>query len=270
VKERHQRNIAVEHHGFFSAASNDQASLTKPTEWFWKGLERFANTDDSLESYSGLAKGWPTFWPVAIEDHGRSLAWTAEAHSLFVFYRNILRGLWTHNPETSTNGTYVNLLFGTVAPVEQLKRCFPDITPAVATTSFWPEWGAGAVRYVSYNDFQRAIWLLFRESWRAKVCAKCAIYFIAAKPAQSYCSNLCSSRAHQSSSLRWWREKGSQRRIARDKNTRKTKQKGRGADIGQTKTERVAQFLPFRFTGQSNRGTKLSRWKKSKLRKLTN
>ena len=133
-----------------------------------------------------------------------------------------LRGMWTRVPTTSTNGTYVNLLFGMVPPKTQLKKCFPEFEVVAATTSFWPEWGAGTIRYVSYTDFQRAIWLLFCETWRAKVCPVCSLYFIAEKPAQAYCSNSCSSRAHQSSSLRWWREKGVKRRAAKAKaNTRR-------------------------------------------------
>jgi len=230
AKRRRQRNPGLAHYAFYSSLANNQATQTDPKKWLWRGLERFVNTDDSLKDYRGLAKGWPTFWPVALEDpnrdwrdkRGRSLDWCEEAHSIFILYRNILRALWTRDPATSTNGTYINLLFGLNGPVEQMKKCFPEFTPKIAMTSFWPEWGAGVVRYVSYTDFQRAIWLLFCETWRAKVCASCSLYFIAEKPAQSYCSTSCSSRAHQSSSLKWWRERGARRRAAKaDRERRK-------------------------------------------------
>ena len=220
-----QHHPAVAHYAFYSTASNDQAVQDKPKKWFWRGLERFVNTGDSPEDYRSLAKGWPTFWPVTIEDRDShssgktqvNLNWHNDAHSMFKFYRNILRALWTRDPATSTNGMYINLLFGLTSPVEQFKKCFPGLNPAAAITSFWPEWGAGAIRYVSYSDFQRAVWLLFCESWRAKVCASCSLYFIAEKPAQAYCSIPCSSDAHRSSSLKWWRKKGARRRVKRAK-----------------------------------------------------
>lgn len=211
---KRQGALAVRHHTFFSTKSNDQADVKR----LWNGLERFVNTGDSLEDYGVLRKAWPTFWPVAIETRGRSFAWSDEAHPLFIFYRNVLRGLWARDPATSTNGTYVNLLFGIhKPPASLLKKCFPNSTPAVAITSFSPEWGAGVVRYVPCNDFQLAIWELFRQSWRGKVCAACQRYFVAEKPAQTYCDTSCSNRVHRSSSLKWWREKGARRRARKGK-----------------------------------------------------
>jgi hypothetical protein len=225
ARRKLQERPSLTHVAFYPTISNDQATLDKPKEWFWRGLERFVNTGDSLEGYRNLAKAWPTFWPMTLEvprHHSTnkspvSLNWRDETHPLFLFYRNVLRALWTRDPATSTNGTYINVLFGLIAPVEQLKKIFPRFNPAVATTSFWPEWGAGVIRFISYTDFQRTIWALFCESWRAKVCASCSLYFIAEKPAQGYCSISCSNRAHQSSSLRWWREKGAKRRTKRTK-----------------------------------------------------
>jgi hypothetical protein len=220
-KARKTKNVFA-HVSCFSVPPNDQADAKR----LWNGLERFVNTDDSLDAYHNLSKAWSTFWPVAIEEamhrsdpdfldysHGRSFAWRDDAHQLFIFYRNILRGLWARDPSTSTSGSSVNLLFGLEGPPDSLlKKCFPGRQPAVALTSFRPEWGAGFVSYFPYNDFQQAISLLFRESWRAKKCADCKIYFIAEKSAQLYCGTSCSNRAHQSSSLKWWREKGARRR----------------------------------------------------------
>jgi hypothetical protein len=216
VGKRHQENPLLYHHTIFSQSPNDQSD--KPRDWFWRGLERFVNTDDSVEAYLALSKSWATFWPITIEDENHSnIAWNSDAHILFIHYRNILRALWAREfpfvdrsraaRANSTNGTFVNQLFGTVAPDAQIKRAFGR-SLKVAITSFWPEWGAGVVRFISYNDFQRAVWLLFQESWRAKLCSVCGLYFIASKPAQGHCSTICSNQAHRSSSLRWWKEKG--------------------------------------------------------------
>jgi len=41
-----------------------------------KGLERFANADESPERYQALAKGFPSFWPLPLEDaKGNDLSW---------------------------------------------------------------------------------------------------------------------------------------------------------------------------------------------------
>jgi hypothetical protein len=225
VLRKSQANPALTHLGFYPRTSNGQALEDKPKKWYWTGLERFINARDSPEDYRALSKAWPTFWPVNIKGRDPNspgtaparLNWRDEARPLFVFYRDTLRSIWTRNPATSTNGTFINALFGLQLPIEQVKKCFPELSPTAATTSFYPEWGAGVIRFVSNTDFQRAIWLLFCELWRAKVCPSCSAYFIAEKPAQNYCSISCSGRAHQSNSLKWWREKGAKRRNARTK-----------------------------------------------------
>src|SRR5262249_24072965 len=156
---------------------------------------------------------------------------------------DLLRGIWTRNPGTLRAGIPTLLLFGIVehsqiqdllsgkvmsglgldGPLSPLRFKhsgleLPNMSPLAL---FWPDWASGRVEYVSRIDFQRAIWLLFRESWRAKVCPKCSTYFLAQKPAQLYCSVSCSSAVHRASSLNWWKETGAQTRAA----SRKAKQR---------------------------------------------
>lgn len=216
--------------------------LEKPKQWLWAGLERFANTGDSLDEYRDLAKAWPTFWPLPIEDgHGRDLSWDDKAHPLFIFCRDTLRNFWTRDAATISNGLCVELLFGTIDrqrifgdltpsrpqwgfAVTRLKYAYPEVCvgnipqPAI----FWPNWNQGTVEYTSQSDFQRAFWSLFRESWRAKVCPSCSTYFLAEKPPQLYCSVACSNSAHRASSLKWWNQEGAQRRETKSKANRKT------------------------------------------------
>ena len=231
--KRHQGNPTLQHHTIFSQSPNEQASNDNPKEWFWDGLERFVNSDDSAENYSKLSQLSPTFWPISMDDENQnSIAWIPEAHSLFIHYRDVLRVLWARqfpfldesrtDRANSTNGTFVNQVLGLVAPEAQIQRAFPNrrLGPPM-TSSFLPEWGAGMVRFISRNDFQRAVWLLFQESWRAKLCAMCGRYFIAAKPAQGYCSPKCSNQAHRSGSSRWWKEKGAENRKTRMRIARK-------------------------------------------------
>jgi len=221
-RRKSQQNPRVSHLAFYPSLSSSQAAEEKQKNWYWKGLERFINTGESLADYSGLSKAWPTFWPTTIEGQDPNTAekmqivlnWHANAHPLFLFYRNVLRSVWIRTL-ASTNGTFINLLFGLNLPLEQIESCFPGYSAKGAPTSFYPEWGAGVIRFVSNSDFQRAIWLLFCERWRAKICPACSLYFIAEKSAQTYCSLSCGNRAHQSNSLRWWREKGAKRRTDR-------------------------------------------------------
>jgi len=235
-------------HAFFTPGLYRQADTSdKPKEWFFKALERFANTGDSVQGYQALAKAFPSIWPLPLEDaKGNDLSWHADAHRLFLFYRDSLRGLWIRNPITINDGFQIPLLFGILAdatireilsgrvllsrplqfalsPLMKLHRGLrlgklfprlrvPDSSPLAY---FWPDWTGGKVEYVSQVDFQRAVWLFFSEPWRAKVCPKCSAYFLAQKPAQLYCSVSCSSAVHRASSLSWWKQKGSQKRAAR-------------------------------------------------------
>jgi len=237
----------VRHRAVWARASSYQApSWDKSADWFIVGLERFVNTHDSLENYQALAKSFPSFWPLPIEDgSGRDLSWIPEAHHLFLFYRNLVRRFWTREPGILKDGFATQLLFGTVT-YDEMRNIFAGEVHAnwaletalapllnsyskvripaglVPLAQFFPEWSARTVDYISQLDFQRAVWLFFRESWRAKVCPKCSTYFFVQKSAQLYCSVGCSNAAHNASSLRWWNEEGSRRRAA----GRKTKHRG--------------------------------------------
>lgn len=212
------------------------------SSWYFQGLERFVNAGDGEEDYRALAGEWPTLWPFPLEDgEGNDLSWSEYAHGLFLYFRNILRRLWARDPRVMRDGFHLDLLLGTISSTEieailtNRVHFDPDLDLAIGPlrnscgklrlrtagtggglplAHFWPDWGSGAIRYVSHIDFQHAIWRIFRESWRTKVCPHCSRYFIAQKSAQMYCSSDCSRAAHQESSLRWWREKGSHRRAS--------------------------------------------------------
>ena len=96
---------------------------------------------------------------------------------------------------------------------EMLRRSRPDATWAPHSMAF-PVWGQAGFLYYPRGDFEQALWLLFGESWRAKVCAKCFTYFVAQKPAQLYCTVQCSSASHRVAALKYWREKGAKARRA--------------------------------------------------------
>jgi hypothetical protein len=192
-------------------------------------LERFANCGDSPENYQALSKAFPSFWPVSLKDGGgRDLSWVPEAHRVFLFFRDLLRRFWTRNPLTLKDGIAASLLFGTMHDSElksilsgqfaneALDRALAPLRNSLPGkrisgnlgARFWVDWSARTVDYISYVDFQRAVWLLFCESWRARVCPLCKLYFVAEKPSQKFCSTTCSNRSRLASNLNWWNKHG--------------------------------------------------------------
>jgi hypothetical protein len=201
----------------------------------FRGLERFVNTDDSLAEYEALAKGWPGFWPhVLVDRQGNPLAWHDDCHALFLVFRNALRYVWTPWPDELKRGTLAFLL-GIGGEFQTLEAGMPVLVPtpqglneawgkvqshhpSVSGTSrplVHPRWMAGDLAYIPSNEFQTALYLLFQESWRAKVCAKCSTYFVASKPAQLYCGTACSGGVKRARTLKWWRAKGAAMRQAK-------------------------------------------------------
>jgi len=87
------------------------------------------------------------------------------------------------------------------------------------------DWRAGAIRYEAACDFQRAVWELFRQRWRAKVCGECFKLFIADKPAQRFCGISCSALAEKTRKLGWWREHGEAWRKTRNASTKRLQRK---------------------------------------------
>jgi hypothetical protein len=86
-------------------------------------------------------------------------------------------------------------------------------------------WKYGDFYLVPQNDFQRAIYQLFRQNWRARVCRRCKIFFIARKPKQLFCGTGCSAGSRLASKREWWERVGSKRR-AKQANGRSQRNQG--------------------------------------------
>jgi hypothetical protein len=70
-----------------------------------------------------------------------------------------------------------------------------------------PWQAAGKFQY-SGNDFENAVFALWRSCWRARVCRMCESYFVAGEKAQKFCSKFCSREGKNQSNRRWWSESG--------------------------------------------------------------
>jgi hypothetical protein len=85
-------------------------------------------------------------------------------------------------------------------------------------------WEMGDFSLVPHNDFQRAFYLLFRQSWRARVCPRCKMFFVARKPKQIFCGTGCSAGSRLASKRRWWKRVGAKKRTGRiHRNRKRTK-----------------------------------------------
>jgi hypothetical protein len=104
------------------------------------------------------------------------------------------RGLEVYRSRLDASGQPVNAI-GTL----------PESHPA-------PDWRTGEIRYEFGSDFQRAVYALMRESWRARICRICGKYFIASKPARQFCSPKCFGAAKRHRDLDYWKREGSTRR----------------------------------------------------------
>lgn len=192
----------------------------------WKGLERFVNCGDSQEELKALFKAFPDIcvFPVYLE----------AARELFLYYREALRHVWGRSAMKSTGRDDADFLLGLPDsgghhPSSFLKaeHTFRVVCPPFAyfhrAAHLKTNWESGNFIYTTTNNFQRAFYLLFRESWRARVCTICNTYFIAEKPRQKFCSPSCSNRSRLQSNLVWYHREGAERRrrIARKRKRRK-------------------------------------------------
>lgn len=201
----------------------------------FNGLEAVVNCGDSLNEYQNLSKGHASFWP---SDPGR--AWNPKDHASFIEYRDQLRALWNGSLNEEQRPSTVAYLLGLIDSEEfhTLWLSGPEAlfelwaarstkatnsTVSISHSFILPVWGNVGLRFYAQGDFEAALWALFRESWRARVCGQCKRYFIAAKAAQRYCSTKCYGAAKREQRLTWWNKTGSLRRKGARGQSKKSK-----------------------------------------------
>ena len=227
----------------FGLASDERARL-------YSGLGQFVNLGDSADEFRKFRNLWPKFTPVEFRKGsrlGQSMHLTSDMHLLVIIFRDYMRRVWMSDPEADSRG-FADILLGLQVeeanvPSESLGQLKPKgflslksvidsqvpydgdqwhASPKVVTS-----WKFGDFNYFPLTDFQKAFYLLFRERWRAKICAQCSRYFIADKPAQRYCSTTCYGTARSKQALHWWRTKGDPRRKEQQLKKRRKKRSKR-------------------------------------------
>lgn len=226
------------------------------------------NLGDSLEDFVAFGRQNTEFFPILILDETtvsgmplsqpcvqgtrftaegdmpiwtRVITWDAACHRLALFYRDTLRrAAWPTTPQRDSWGTDFMLLLAIEPPAtfadwhDAFKvvrdRYLAASAEAPGFSRLRADWETGTFEYQPENDFQRAVYVLFREGWRAKICPQCLRRFIASRPVQSYCSTRCSGKAKRERNLAWWNTHGKKlrkrREIASRLKVRKSTKKG--------------------------------------------
>jgi hypothetical protein len=174
-----------------------------------------------------------------------SLDWHPVCHKLFLFYRDRLRKQWEDVWEDDELGP--EFFLGQCSWNEKASEVAEghlrqnQIPLAIDTNLFgqmvrawweilsqFPEafissdalrrvrmiWSLGNFYLDPQNDFEAAFLLLFRQSWRARVCPRCKTYFVARKPKQKFCGTVCSAGSRLASNRKWWKRTGAKQRAA--------------------------------------------------------
>lgn len=215
-------------------------------ERLWNGLERFVNCGSDYEHFLNFGHAFPGFWPVPItyrpDSTGvfpRQLKWHPACHRLFLCYRDALRDVWKNEGRSDAAATFLlgvsdlnrvacnprkrdSVRFVFDLPLRKLRLAWKQLRREVPTASpsghakFGLVWDRGEFRLdfedVGNSDFLTSFYLLFRQSWRGRVCPLCNIFFVARATKQTFCGISCSAKSRKVSKLKWWRREGAKRR----------------------------------------------------------
>jgi hypothetical protein len=89
------------------------------------------------------------------------------------------------------------------------------------------DWESGELICDLRTDFQRAVYHLFRQSWRARICRECQSLFIALKHPQMFCSADCSMAVKLRRNRAFWKNEGTVQRRERNQARRRSSKKVR-------------------------------------------
>jgi hypothetical protein len=232
-------------------------------ERLWNGLERFVNCEDSNDAYRALSLAFADFWPAEIAhyqttDEGEcaSLNWYQAGQKFFLFYRDTLKEIWrgenshfcftesredflmglsslNHDAQQAALEPYsgnLSVPHGLLEAWREILDTFPTAA-VVCEIKLKMHWTTGDFRVVPDNDFQRAFYLLFRQSWRARICPTCSMYFVARKPKQLFCGTSCSAGSRLASKRRWWQKVGKNVRSGKPKAGKKRSNENRTGKV---------------------------------------
>jgi hypothetical protein len=198
----------------------------------FEALAAVANISNDMTEYQKLKLKYPIIWPMKIQDgSGEKLRWAPEAFDLLLLYRDLLRLVWNwpRDPDNSQERhkkrqalqilmgiwDFERVLDDEIFPMDmpssnyrqvwkKIRSHVPEARPG-SVAWIYPSWPSGQFVYREENPFQAAVYSLFRESWRARICRTCQQHFVADKQQRQYCSNKCAGEGKRRNDLEWWR-----------------------------------------------------------------
>jgi hypothetical protein len=219
-----------------------ERALRRDRSKLFRALQEFAIMGEDAENWKHFRRRWPDFFPEDEYNKVTGLMPEVQSSTLTLSfpdsedgpdsglspsiqsYPSWLKQIW-RGGETEP---YLEIMLG-VRLTPQPDESWPENAPAtylrsIAPLEFALDWTTGRIRYRGMCDFQRALYLLYRESWRARVCEKCDACFIAKREGQKYCSTDCSEEMQREVKRKWWAEHG---KAWREKKSKvKSKKKG--------------------------------------------
>ncbi|HEV3279420.1 MAG TPA: hypothetical protein VG860_21710 [Terriglobia bacterium] len=212
--------------GFFSKTSGfEHPGPENLTEWLYLQAEEWAK--------------WGVASPRRLETTLPALLW----------YRDHLRAVWTGN---DPNGVSLSMALGFGAEAMSIAaKVGSPVTKTLASSNFFvvPEGSfnpeklgtvgglpmgrpvvngiAGTISWEFGCAFQRGVYDLMRDRWRAMVCPQCKRFFIAGRTAQNYCSPQCSTLKKQEQALDYYYRKarGQKKAVPRPSGSQRRKTK---------------------------------------------
>jgi hypothetical protein len=202
-------------------ARDIERDLIKERPRLFQALEDLANVQPGAAAWSHFRKRWPKFFPSAEYERAES-----DTSPSVRDYPRWLQEVWF--------GEFSSLqaLLGIKAPPQIPSYAERILDVRIIPATFFADWGEGVFQYRGMCGFQRALSLLFRESWRARVCERCNTKFIARRVAQKYCTTDCSDEVQKELKREWWAEHGETWRQER----KALKSKKKGGKYGTDKT----------------------------------
>jgi hypothetical protein len=201
--------------------------MRKDQRGLFRALEEFANIQKGVKAWAQFRKRWPNFFPESEYDD----VMRGQKPSVYD-YPYWLDQIW----KGGETDPYLLILLGIQSAPGPADDGTLEDSWTVGLSSmpahFYSVWDEGLFSYRGSCDFQRALYLLFLDSWRARVCEKCGAKFIAKRAAQKFCSTDCSEAMQREFRRRWWAEHGKAWREKR----KESKLKKRGGKNGTDKT----------------------------------
>lgn len=223
-----------------------ERALRKDRPRLFQALSEFASMYPDADGWAHFRRRWPDLFPA--DEYDRMTGPMPDVQSSVLVlslpgsecggeeglspsiqqYPHWLNHIWRGGePEP-----YLEIMLGT-KPTPKPEDVNPEDAGAIYLRSIPPavfalDWQTGAIRYQGACDFQRALYLLFRESWRARICERCEAPYIASRESQRYCSTDCSEEMQREVKRKWWAEHGREWREQRSRMQSKKRGKGNG------------------------------------------